>query len=47
MNEKLKLFQTNVARFIQTHVIPHYEQWERNEIFPRILWNKLGARGRQ
>jgi len=45
MNEELGLFRDNVKRFIETEVVPHYEQWERNEIVPRELWNKMGAQG--
>ena len=45
MNEELELFQTNVKRFVETEVIPHYDQWEHDEIFPRELWNKLGEQG--
>jgi acyl-CoA dehydrogenase len=45
MNEELELFRENVKRFVQTEVLPHYEQWETDEIFPRDLWNKLGEQG--
>src|SRR5210317_1565759 len=45
MNEELELFRENVNRFVQTEVIPHYEHWEKAEIFPRELWNKLGEQG--
>ena len=42
MNEELSLFRDNVKRFIDTEIRPYYEQWERDEIFPREVWNKLG-----
>jgi len=45
MNEELELFQKNVKRFVEAEVIPHYDQWEHDEIFPRELWNKLGEQG--
>jgi alkylation response protein AidB-like acyl-CoA dehydrogenase len=45
MNEELKLFRDNVKRFIDAEIRPHYEQWERDEIFPRQLWNRLGEQG--
>lgn len=45
MNEELALFQANVKRFVETEVIPHYDQWEHDEIFPRKLWNKIGEQG--
>jgi alkylation response protein AidB-like acyl-CoA dehydrogenase len=45
MNEELELFRENVKRFVEAEVIPNYEQWEHEEIFPRELWNKLGEQG--
>jgi acyl-CoA dehydrogenase len=45
MNQELELFRENVKRFVETEISPHYEQWERDEIFPRALWNQLGAQG--
>ena len=45
MNEELTLFRDNVRRFIAEEVAPHYEQWEKAEIFPRQLWTKLGQQG--
>ena len=45
MNEELELFRENVKRFIAAEVTPYYEQWEKDEIFPRTLWNKLGEQG--
>ncbi|MBP6700847.1 MAG: acyl-CoA dehydrogenase family protein, partial [Halioglobus sp.] len=45
MNEELALFRDNVQRFIDAEVRPHYQQWEKAEIFPRELWNKLGQQG--
>ncbi|PLW70898.1 acyl-CoA dehydrogenase family protein [Pseudohalioglobus lutimaris] len=45
MNEELELFRENVRRFIEREIAPHYEQWERDEIFPREMWNKLGEQG--
>ena len=45
MNEELALFRDNVQRFIDAEVLPHYQQWEKAEIFPRELWNRLGEQG--
>ncbi|MEH6636176.1 MAG: acyl-CoA dehydrogenase family protein [Halioglobus sp.] len=45
MNEELELFRDNVKRFVETQVIPNYEQWEKDEIFPRQLWSDLGEQG--
>lgn len=45
LNEELELFRNNVQRFIATEVAPHYETWEKAEIFPRELWRALGRQG--
>ena len=45
MNEELELFRDNIKRFIASEVAPNYEQWERDEIVPREMWNKLGDQG--
>ncbi len=45
MQEELDLFRENVKRFIAEQVAPHYEQWERDEIVPRAVWNMLGEQG--
>jgi alkylation response protein AidB-like acyl-CoA dehydrogenase len=45
MSEELDLFSENVKRFVATEIVPHYEQWEKDEIFPRELWKKLGEQG--
>ncbi len=45
MKEELELFRENVRRFVTTEVAPHYEQWEKDEIIPREVWNKLGEQG--
>lgn len=41
----LELFRDNFKRFMQQYVAPHYEQWERDGIMPRSLWNVLGENG--
>ncbi len=43
--EEQQVLQDMVARFIEAEVAPHYEQWERDEIMPREIWNKLGEAG--
>ena len=45
MSQELELFRENVKRFVETEISPHYAQWEKDEIFPRELWNQLGAQG--
>ena len=39
------LFRESVKKFLEAEVEPHYEVWEKNEIWPRELWNKLGENG--
>lgn len=41
----LELFKDNFKRFMQEHIAPEYEQWERQGIMPRAVWNKLGENG--
>jgi acyl-CoA dehydrogenase len=45
MSEELQLFRENVKRFIDNDIKPNYDQWEKDEIAPRELWNKLGEQG--
>ena len=46
MNDsELTLFRDNVKRFIGEHIKPDFMKWERDEIFPRQLWNKIGEAG--
>ncbi|WP_420589764.1 acyl-CoA dehydrogenase family protein [Bacterioplanoides sp.] len=42
---ELQLFRDNVRRFMQTEIAPDYEQWDKEEIFPREVWNKMGDQG--
>lgn len=44
-NEERQVLADMVGRFIESEVAPHYEQWERDEIMPREIWNKLGEAG--
>lgn len=39
------LFRDSVRKFLDQEVEPHYDQWERDEIWPREVWNKLGENG--
>jgi len=43
--EELNLFRDMVLRFLEQEVQPHYEQWEKDHIMPRAMWNTLGAAG--
>ena len=39
------LFRDSVRKFLETEVEPHYDEWEREEIWPREVWQKLGDNG--
>ena len=45
MTGELELFRENVSRFVAEEVLPNYPRWEKDEIFPRSLWNRLGEQG--
>ena len=40
-----ELFRDSMKKFLETEVEPNYDQWEKDEIWPRDLWNKLGENG--
>ncbi len=40
-----ELFRDTLKKFLKNEVAPYYEQWEKDEIFPRELWNKMGENG--
>jgi len=42
---ELTLFRDNVKKFLENEIRPHYEKWEKAEIFPREVWNQLGEQG--
>lgn len=44
-NEELELFRDMVLRFFEQEVHPYYEQWEKDCITPRELWNTMGQAG--
>ena len=45
MNYELDIFRENIKRVLASAITPRYEQWEKDEIFPRELWNTLGDAG--
>ena len=42
---EIELFRDNVRKFLEKEIAPHYDQWEKEEKFPRELWNQLGENG--
>lgn len=43
--QEKELFRDSLRKFLAKEVEPYYAQWEKAEIFPRELWNKLGENG--
>lgn len=41
----LELFKDNFKRFMNEHVAPHYEEWEKDGLMPRSMWKLLGDNG--
>ena len=44
-NEELELFRDMVLRFMEQEIEPHYEQWEKDHLMPRNIWNVMGEAG--
>ena len=38
-------FRESFRRFLEAEAVPHYEQWEKDGVIDRELWNKAGAQG--
>lgn len=38
-------FRESFRRFLEAEAVPHYEQWEKDGMIDRALWNKAGAQG--
>ncbi|NHB58303.1 acyl-CoA dehydrogenase [Acinetobacter sp. 194] len=41
----LELFRDNFKRFMNEHVAPYYDQWEKDGKMPRSIWTLLGENG--
>lgn len=42
---ELELFRDNFKRYMKEYIAPYYDQWEREGIMPRSVWNSLGENG--
>lgn len=40
-----KMFKTTFAKFVATEIVPNYEEWEKNGIVPREIYQKMGEYG--
>ena len=38
-------FRESFRRFLEAEAVPHYDQWEKDGVIDRELWNKAGAQG--
>ena len=38
-------FQNRLRRFIEQEVYPNIEQWEKDHIIPKEIWQKMGKEG--
>ncbi len=45
LDEDLKLFRENVARFIESEMVPHDAKWRKQHHVDRELWRKAGEMG--
>jgi acyl-CoA dehydrogenase len=43
--EELTLFRDMARRAFEQEIAPHFEQWEKDHLVPRQLWNQLGEAG--
>lgn len=42
---EFRAFRDSLVRLLENEVAPHYEQWEKDGILPRALWQQLGNAG--
>lgn len=42
---ELTLLRESTRKFIAKEILPYYDEWEKKQIFPRELWNKMGEAG--
>lgn len=43
--QQLALFRDTIKKFCEKEIAPYFAQWEKEGIFPRELWYKMGAEG--
>jgi len=39
------MFRNTVRQFVEKEVVPHAEEWEKNQRIPRSIWNRMGGLG--
>ncbi|MRG86132.1 acyl-CoA dehydrogenase family protein [Salinibacillus xinjiangensis] len=45
LKEEHELFRQSIQKFLDKEAKPYYEQWEKDRIIPRELWEKMGENG--
>ena len=43
--EEKELFRDSLCKFLEREIEPYYDDWEKEELWPREVWNKLGENG--
>ncbi len=43
--EDVAMLRDMAVKFLEAEVAPHYDEYEKNEIVPRSVWEKAGANG--
>ncbi len=45
MDDDLSIFRDSVSRFVETEMLPHDEQWRKQQHVGKDIWRKAGAMG--
>lgn len=45
LTQEHHIFREAFRKFLNAEVIPNFDQWERERMVPRSLWNKMGEKG--
>lgn len=44
-SEEHKMYQDSLKKFLEKEAEPYFEQWEKERMIPRSLWEKMGKHG--
>lgn len=44
-SEEHKIFRKTFSKFVAAEIVPHYEEWEKEGIVPRGIYEKMGGYG--
>lgn len=45
LKDEHELFRKSLRKFLEKHAVPHYEEWDRENLVPRSFWKKMGDNG--